>query len=99
MADVKIDYDSMDKLNSQLLDIIDELEEATSRSEELEAAIGSPYEQSSLRDRAREFEERWDEKRGELKDKLEKIQEHLKGVLDGFRDGDGEMADGMETEN
>ncbi|WP_277050612.1 hypothetical protein [Ruania albidiflava] len=99
MADVKIDFDSMDKLNSQLLDIVTELDEAQSRSEELEAAIGNPYDQSSLRDRAREFEERWDEKRGELKDKLEKIQEHVKGVLDGFRDGDTELADGMESEN
>lgn len=92
MADVRIDFETMDALNAQLLSIIDELEGAVSRSEELESAIGQPYGWSGLQTKAREFEERWDEKRGELAEQLVAIQEQVQMVIDGFTEGDAEMA-------
>jgi len=39
-------------------------------TEELEAAIGDPYGRSGLRDRARDVDERWEDKRGELNEGL-----------------------------
>lgn len=96
MPDVKIDGPTMETLNTQLLNIIDELEQASSRGEDLQTAIGSPYGDSRLREEVGEFESRWSDKRAELAESLKKIQEHVEGVLDGFEAGDTEMATSME---
>lgn len=96
MADVNIDYATMQTLSTQLASIVQELELAQSRSEDLIAAINTPYGRTHLADRAGEFESRWEDKRGELADQLKEIQEHVEAVLEGFREGDSELAAGME---
>lgn len=94
--DVKIELDQLRAVQSQLEAITQEFDKATSLSEELEAAIGSPFGDSRLRDKAREFEERWDKKRDKLNESLKKVHEHVKGVVDGFEDWDTEAAINLE---
>ncbi|WP_406029838.1 flagellar protein FlgN [Nocardioides sp. NBC_00163] len=92
MADVRIKIETLSRIASQLDSIVGEFENATSQSEELEADIGNPYGRSDLRDKAQDFEERWDDKRDDLKESLKELQEHVKGVVDGFENWDSETA-------
>lgn len=92
MADVLIKISRLETVAQYLGDIIDELESATSSSEALAAAIGTPFDRTRLRDQARGFAERWDDTRDELKESLEKVKDHLRGVVDGFETRDDETA-------
>ncbi|MBC7278224.1 flagellar protein FlgN [Nocardioides sp.] len=92
MADVKINIETLDRIASQLDAIVTEFENATSNSEELEAAIAKPYGRSELREKAQDFEERWDGKREKLKESLDELHKHVKGVVDGFTNWDSETA-------
>ncbi|MER7558474.1 flagellar protein FlgN [Nocardioides sp. NPDC051685] len=97
MADVKIKIETLSRIATQLDSIVSEFENATSQSEELEADIGNPYGRGDLRDKAQDFEERWDDKRDELKDSLKELHEHVKGVVDGFENWDSETALQFQT--
>lgn len=99
MADVRIKIDTLARIASQLDAIVSEFENATSQSEELEADIGNPYGRGDLRDKAQDFEERWDDKRDELKESLKELQEHVKGVVDGFENWDSETALQFQSSN
>ena len=92
MVDVYITLDKLEQVVTDLEAIISEFEKATSLSEELEAAIGDPFGESKLREEAQEFEERWDDKRNQLKDGLEGVKDHVKGILDGIEEWDAETA-------
>lgn len=92
MADVKIKIETLDRIASQLDAIVTEFENATGNSEELEAAIANPYDRSELREKAQDFEERWDDKRDELKESLDELSKHVKGILEGFENWDSETA-------
>jgi len=97
VADVKIKIETLSRIATQLDSIVSEFENATSQSEELEADIGNPYGRGDLRDKAQDFEERWDDKRDELKDSLKELHEHVKGVVDGFENWDSETALQFQT--
>lgn len=92
MVDVYITLDKLEQVVTDLEAIISEFEKATSLSEELEAAIGDPFGESKLREEAQEFEERWDDKRSQLKDGLEGVRDHVTGILDGIEEWDAETA-------
>lgn len=93
MADIYLKLDELKTANTQLVNIIDEFENAVSRSETLERAIGTPFRtKDELREKAEDFETRWDIKRDKLKDGLSDVQEHLKGVIDTVEEWDTEMA-------
>lgn len=98
MADIYISVDELNDVSKQLGDIIDEFENATSNSEALEGAIGKPFGKGKLQSEAREFEERWDDKRNDLKDALKKVQEHVDGVVKGVQKWDEETAISLEAE-
>ena len=98
MSDVYISYSELGEVETNLTAIVAEFEAAVTSSDELEAAISDPYGRHELRNAAREFEERWDKKRGELGDDLGKILERVTGILDGFRQGDDELAIALEPE-
>lgn len=98
MADIYIKLDELKEVKTQLVGIVDEFENATSNSEALEGDIGDPYGRSELRSQAREFEERWDDKRNELKEALDKVREHVEGVIDGVEEWDTETAVQLEPE-
>lgn len=98
MVDVYITLDKLEQVVTDLEAIISEFEKATSLSEELEAAIGDPFGESKLREEAQEFEERWDDKRNQLKDGLEGVKDHVKGILDGIEEWDAETAKAFNGE-
>jgi hypothetical protein len=95
--DVLIKYTELNLLSLRLKAIVEELDGAVGRSEELEAAIGNPFGRGELRERARDFEERWDIKRGDLARDMQKVQEHVQGVIDGFSKWDAEAAAKFEN--
>ena len=99
MPDVRIKIDTLSKVVEQLDEIVGEFKNATSQSEELEAAIGNPYGRGELRDKAQDFEERWDDKRDDLKESLEDLRKHVKGVVDGFENWDSETALQFQASN
>lgn len=98
MADIYISLEELRDMSTQLGNIVDEFENATSNSEALEAAIGQPFYETKLQSEAREFEERWDDKRNDLKDALKKVQEHVDGVIEGVEKWDAETAIALESE-
>ena len=98
MADIYIDLERLGRVVTDLEAIINDFENATSLSEELEAAIGDPFGESKLREEAQEFEERWDDKRGELKDGLKGVKDHVKGIVDGIEEWDAETAKAFNGE-
>jgi predicted nucleic acid-binding Zn-ribbon protein len=96
--DVQIDYDDLKELRDYLEEIVEELDKASDRADELEDAIGDPMDKDDLREAAEEFEDGWDDRRGELKEDLEKIHEHVKAVIEGFEEWDRDTSDSMEPE-
>ena len=98
MPDVYIKLGELEAVVGQLDSIITEFEDATDNSEALEGDIGDPFDKSDLRDKARDFEERWDDKRHDLKEGLTAIRDHVKGVFDGFTEWDSETAIALEPE-
>ncbi|MFD1717829.1 hypothetical protein [Georgenia deserti] len=99
MADIYIKLDELKEVKTQLVGIVDEFENATSNSEALEGDIGDPYGRNELRSEAREFEERWDDKRKELKESLDKVREHVEAVIDGVEEWDTETAIELEPDS
>jgi hypothetical protein len=98
MADIYIKLSELESVHTQLDAIVTEFENATSSSEALEAAIGDPYGRGELREQAKDFEERWDDKRTQLKDGLTGIRDHVKGVIDSIDEWDTETAIGLTPE-
>ncbi|RYB96641.1 flagellar protein FlgN [Nocardioides glacieisoli] len=92
MTDVYIKLSELEQVVTQLEAIITEFDNATSLSEELEKDIGDPFGESKLREEAQEFEERWDDKRGDLKDGLKGVKDHVDAVIKGVEDWDSETA-------
>ena len=97
MADVSIKIAELDTVATSLSKIVEEFEKASSRADNLEDAIGDPFGRNDLREAAEDFEDRWNNKRDELKDALQDIQEHVKGVVDGFQNWDSETALAFES--
>jgi chromosome segregation ATPase len=98
VADIYIKLDQLNEVKTSLTSIVEEFENATERSEELEAAIGQPFMRYELRSKARDFEERWDNKRDDLKESLQSVLEHVDGVITNVEEWDTETAIGLEPE-
>jgi hypothetical protein len=94
---VKLKYDDLDDLQTELKNIIGEFEAAGSRRRDLSHAVGRPYGEDALQDAADDFEGRWDDKRKTLMDNCKKVAEHLEGVIKGFKDFDVEAAKKSEN--
>jgi len=92
VADVKLTLDELQEMSDELQQIIEEFENARSRSDALEQAIGAPFGKTALRDTVEEFETRWDVQRDDLKESLTGIGEHLDDVIAGFEELDSEGA-------
>jgi len=94
--DIYISLDELNEVTSNLDAIITEFEHATSNSEALESDIGNPFGEGKLRDEAQEFEERWDDKRNDLKESLKGVRDHVKAVVEGVQQWDAETAISLE---
>jgi len=99
MADeIWIKYDQLARVSEQLKSIVEELQQAASRSDELQSAIGTPYGKNRLSQRVHDFEGRWDDKRTALASEIDKVQKHVQGVLDGVEKWDTDTAAQMEVD-
>lgn len=92
MADIYIKLSELEDVVTELDAIVGEFESATSKSEALEAAIGDPFDRGELREQAQDFEERWDDKRGQLTDGLKNVKDHVDDVIKAIKDWDSETA-------
>lgn len=86
--DVVVHYDDLTTLNNSLKDIITEFQQAGDRESDLQSAIGKPFGKSDLSDKAHEFEDGWHLHRKKLLADMQKVQQHVQGVLDGFQNWD-----------
>lgn len=96
MADIYISLSELEIMSAQLKSIITEFENAEDRADELEEAIGDPFGRNDLREKAEDFEDRWNLKRDELQEGLSDIQKHLDGVIKGVSEADAKMAIELE---
>jgi hypothetical protein len=94
---VKVSYDDLGDLSTQLRNIIDEFEHAGGRRRDLEGAVDQPYGKSELKDAAHDFEGRWDDRRKRLMDSCKTVADHLDGVIKGFQDFDVDAASRSEN--
>lgn len=94
---VLIKYTELKAVGDNLKKIIEELKEASNRADVLEDAIGDPYGKNKLREAAEEFEDGWDDRRGKLLEDIEKVEQHVAGVLEGFEEWDTDTASEMES--
>lgn len=92
---VKISYDELGTLYTNLLAISTELEEASGRSKDLADGIDRPYGEGELRSLSRDFESGWDDRRDKLNEGLKTVSEHAKALLEGFGDFDVQVAADM----
>lgn len=92
MPDVSIKIETLDQTVAKLDSIIDEFEHAVGNANALEGAIGNPFQHGELRSQADDFEKRWDMKRNDLKEEISEVRDHMKGVVDGFKNWDSETA-------
>ena len=90
--DVEIPYEVLNELNGSLKRIVVEFENASDRSNSLEAAIGSPLGRGELRSAADRFEAAWNNKRDTLKESVQSIQEHVEAVGQAWKDWDAEAS-------
>lgn len=97
MGDVIITYDRLAELDEKLQAITVELEQAAARANVLEGAIGDPFGRNDLREAVEDFEDRWNNKRKNLASDVADVQEHVHGVLEGFREWDRQTADGLQA--
>ena len=101
--DVKVSYDELGTLYTNLLAISIELDNSSSRSRDLADDIDRPYGESELRSLASDFESQWDDRRNKLNEGLKTVSEHAKALLEGFGDFDveaaAEMAASMDAGN
>jgi hypothetical protein len=89
---VKISYDDLGALYTNLLATQIEFEEASKRSGDLSDDIGSPYGRDDLRDKTDDFEGQWDDRRNKLNEGLKAVSQQAKTVLEGFGDFDTQSA-------
>lgn len=93
---VKVKYDELGGLSTELGDIVDEFENAGSRRGDLKDAVDNPYDDGALRDVADDFEGRWDDRRKALIENCKNLKDHVDGVITGFKDFDEKAASGGE---
>jgi hypothetical protein len=86
--DVLIKYDELSQVDESLKSIIAELKDVSNREDDLKDAIDRPFGKGDLRDKADEFQSGWDDRRAKLLEDIQKVQQHVDGVLTGFQKWD-----------
>lgn len=95
---VKISYDELGELYTNLLAVSTEFDEASARRSDLGDAVDRPYGQGELRSVTADFEKQWDDRRNKLNEGLKAVTERTKIVLQGFGDFDVQLAAEMAAE-
>lgn len=97
MPDIYLNTEELDEVVAGLDAAITEFDDATSVSKGIQDAIGRPDGRGSLRGRAADFENDWNNTRDDLKEKLDQIRTHLQDIIDGWRSWDAEAAAAMQS--
>lgn len=97
MNDVLIKYEELNEVVTQVTNIIEELEGARDRSNDLGPALAMPFMKSELTQAAQESESRWSKKRKDLAEALTTFRDRAKEVYDGFQEFDTEAASEFEA--
>jgi uncharacterized phage infection (PIP) family protein YhgE len=92
MTDIKLDLDRLKQLNSDLKSVSAEFGGADDFSDTVATATGH----DGLHDAVRDFAHKWNEKRPEMQDGVDKLQKKLQAVTDGFTQLDQQLAQAME---
>src|SRR4051812_28422196 len=90
--DIKLDLDRLRQLNSDLKAVSAEFGGADDFSDTVATAPG----QDGLHDAVRDFAHKGNEKRPEMKDGVDKLQQKLQAITDGFTDLDNQLKAAME---
>lgn len=77
-----LDLTRMRELHRGLTVTIGEFEHAGDTNNQLEEAIGNPDGRDELRDKASDFEKKWNDKRGKLLDNLKGVDDSLRQLIE-----------------
>ncbi|MDR3068711.1 MAG: hypothetical protein LBU50_04330 [Cellulomonas sp.] len=91
MGGVVLGLEELEALVDDLQTALDEFEDAVPVRKELQEAVARPDGRGGLRSKVGDFEDCWNNTRGDLKDGISKVRDHLQAVVDGFRGLDQEM--------
>ncbi|MBD8024607.1 flagellar protein FlgN [Microbacterium gallinarum] len=97
MPDIYLNMQELDEVLAGLDASIGEFDSATGVADGIAEAIGRPDGRGSLHGKANDFEDDWNNTRGELKDNLDQIRKHLQDVIDGWQNWDAEAAAAMQS--
>jgi len=92
MSDILISVSTLEALNVALKRILVEFDSVGPSTGRLQEAIDRPAGRSELRERTREFESGWDDRRSALVEKLSGVQSALESTCSGWVDFDTELA-------
>lgn len=95
--DIDLDFDDLTTMTGNLATFISEFEEIGNTTDGVQDAVGRPHGRGELRSRVGDFESGWDGNREVIQDGLTNIHDHLKAIIDGFTDGDAQMATTKEN--
>ncbi|SDS22863.1 hypothetical protein [Agrococcus carbonis] len=96
--DIMLDLERMRELHRGLTITVAEFEAAGRTNDRLESAIGNPDGRSALRDKAHDFEGRWNDKREKLLTNLDGIDESLRTIIEQWTAWDADTAGYFEDE-
>lgn len=92
MTDIMLDLDRLTEAQAGLRASIEAFSEAASFTDDIEQAIGRPDDRGALRDKAHDFEGKWNDKRDALAENLQNIEEQLTSIIDGWDEWDAQTA-------
>ncbi|HET8867116.1 MAG TPA: hypothetical protein VFM87_02185 [Agrococcus sp.] len=95
---IKVSYGMLETLQERVSQIVEEFEQASARREDLVAAVGRPDGEERLQNAVSDFESQWDDRRKQLREGLETVRDNATKVLEGWKQGDQDIANGMEEE-
>lgn len=92
MDGVQLGLADLDVIIGDLSGALAEFEDAVPVRQGLQDAVGRPAGRYELRGKVGDFEDCWNHTRGDLKDGMTKVRDHLQGIVDGFREADAQLA-------
>jgi uncharacterized phage infection (PIP) family protein YhgE len=90
--DLKLDLERLQKLDHDLKAIVAEFKGADDFSDSVANATGH----DDLHDVVRDFAHKWNEKRPEMADNVDKLEQKLAAITDNFTQLDHQLAQAME---
>jgi hypothetical protein len=90
--DVDLDFDDLTKMTTDLGTFVTEFENIAEATDDVEDAVGRPQGRTSLRSRVGDFESGWNGNREVILEGLKNVHDHLKAIVDGFKETDVALA-------